>query len=139
MRALQSPHLSILSQPRLGLNCLLPEYGDDGGVRDDNASGSCFMMSMLEMFMMLIAEGTMESMRMLLGSLVQNNKILYPQLFVWGLKSMCDVNLEELCHRQGDSRESRDVIIEEGGFRSCFPYSPVRIMMIVLFMMIFNL
>ena len=52
---------------------------------------------------------------------------------------MCDVDLEELCHRQGDSGESRDVIIEEGGFRSCFPYSPVRIMMIVLFMMIFNL
>ena len=85
MRALQSPHLSILSQPRLGLNCLLPEYGDDGGVRDDNASGSCFMMSMLEMFMMVIAEGAMESMRMLLGNL-QNNEILYPQFFfIWGL------------------------------------------------------
>ena len=63
MRALQSPHLSILSQPRLGLNCLLPEYGDDGGdgddggLRDDNAGGSCFMMPMLEMFMMVICLG----------------------------------------------------------------------------------
>ena len=39
MRALQSPHLSILSQPRLGLNCLLPEYGDDGDDGDDGGDG----------------------------------------------------------------------------------------------------
>ena len=39
-----------------------------------------------------------------------------------------NINLKKLCHGEGDSRESRDVIIEEGGLWGCFSYSPVMVM-----------
>ena len=41
----------------------------------------------------------------------------------WGIH-VWSAHLKKLCHREAHSRESRDVIIEEGGSRSCFTYSP---------------